>query len=626
MNKHKLLLVFFLLLTGFVSLALMSCDVYATAVVWTDKPDYAPWEAVTIYGSGFNPNTNIDIAITRPDSIVDTGSTMSDTFGGFTYYYVMNGIAGTYTVAATDGVNSATTTFTDSVDFRQYANDLDLWIYSILQSGKSTYYESMSVPQRMIFVDVASTSFDVHTLTLSHEATKGGTHAYDWLTGWNQGNDPPLGYTPWGDDIGPKATAAMCQALHSKTAPYEIYVDVPDDPFVSKDGSTQDRIDAYEAAWGNRQIRICGNQPIASASFTAMYHDVANGGDTGDSFIHYTLTWTSASDQILIELAGHLAISGNPAVNPIAWGVGLGSSQIAGGPYHFKLFDLDDHSLGSQDNQIMGADILIPPAKLTVVKDAVPDDPEDFSYTTGLGAPFSLDDDADPTLSNTEVFLNVAPGMYTVVEGPETWWTLTSIGITGDDDYTSGDTGTRTATIYVDLGENITITFTNARAPPGKASLGNFVWEDLNRNGVQDPLEPGVSGVTASLYRSDGTFVGFTTTDGSGYYSFTDLDPGDYYLVFTLPSGYVFTLRDEGADDAVDSDVDPSTGRTMVINLQAGENDPSWDVGLIKAPVGGVWVPIDKFQLLAPWIGWASSVTVSTIFVVYVNRKKKRRN
>jgi len=263
--------------------------------------------------------------------------------------------------------------------------------------------------------------------------------------------------------------------------------------------------------------------------------------------------------------------------------------------------------------------------KVTVVKDAVPNDPQDFDFTTDLGPSFTLDDDADGTLSNTKIFSNVDAGTYYVTETVPSGWDLTSISFAGDTDGGSSSAGS-TATIDLDPGEQITVIFTNARAPPQKASLGNFVWEDLNGNGVQDPSEPGVFGVTVSLYRSDGTFVGSTTTDGSGYYSFTDLDPGDYYLVFTLPSGYVFTLQDEGADDAVDSDVDPSTGRTMVVNLQAGENDPSWDVGLIKAPVGGVWVPIDKFQLLAPWIGWASSVTVSTIFVVYVNRKKKRRN
>lgn len=43
------------------------------------------------------------------------------------------------------------------------------------------------------------------------------------------------------------------------------------------------------------------------------------------------------------------------------------------------------------------------------------------------------------------------------------------------------------------------------------------------------------------------------------------------------------------------------------------------------APVGGVWVPINKFELLAPWIGLASLITVAAS-VVYVKRRKKEQN
>ncbi|MBK7608862.1 MAG: hypothetical protein IPI18_17550 [Saprospiraceae bacterium] len=31
------------------------------------------------------------------------------------------------------------------------------------------------------------------------------------------------------------------------------------------------------------------------------------------------------------------------------------------------------------------------------------------------------------------------------------------------------------------------------------AAIGNFVWHDLNANGIQDPGEPGISGVSVSL-------------------------------------------------------------------------------------------------------------------------------
>ena len=48
-----------------------------------------------------------------------------------------------------------------------------------------------------------------------------------------------------------------------------------------------------------------------------------------------------------------------------------------------------------------------------VVKDSQPNDPQDFSFTAGGGlspSSFSLDDDADPTLSNTRTFSNIVPG------------------------------------------------------------------------------------------------------------------------------------------------------------------------------------------------------------------------
>jgi len=45
-----------------------------------------------------------------------------------------------------------------------------------------------------------------------------------------------------------------------------------------------------------------------------------------------------------------------------------------------------------------------------------------------------------------------------------------------------------------------------------------------------------------------------------------------------------------------------------------------------SAPVGGFWVPINKTELLAPWIGLASLITVAAASVVYVKHKKKQQN
>jgi uncharacterized repeat protein (TIGR02543 family) len=87
------------------------------AVVWTDKEDYAPEETVTIFGSGFLPNAQVTVSVTRPDSHVDTIYAVTDEYDNFTCTYQLDGIEGVYTVTATDGTNTATTTFTDTARY-----------------------------------------------------------------------------------------------------------------------------------------------------------------------------------------------------------------------------------------------------------------------------------------------------------------------------------------------------------------------------------------------------------------------------------------------------------------------------------------------------------------------------
>jgi hypothetical protein len=120
-------------------------------------------------------------------------------------------------------------------------------------------------------------------------------------------------------------------------------------------------------------------------------------------------------------------------------------------------------------------------------------------------------------------------------------------------------------------------------APPQKASVGDFVWNDQNKNGIQDPGEPGVQGVLVKLFKCDNTFIGQFTTNANGFYQFINLDPGSYFLVFeNLPGGYQFTVKDAG-DDTKDSDVDPSNGRTDCFNLASGQYDPTRDAGIFQS-------------------------------------------
>lgn len=60
-----------------------------------------------------------------------------------------------------------------------------------------------------------------------------------------------------------------------------------------------------------------------------------------------------------------------------------------------------------------------------------------------------------------------------------------------------------------------------ALCPAAPLEIGNRVWQDSDGDGVQDPGEPGLDGVTVELYR-DGVLVGVTTTANGGQYLFND--------------------------------------------------------------------------------------------------------
>jgi plastocyanin len=104
---------------------------------------------------------------------------------------------------------------------------------------------------------------------------------------------------------------------------------------------------------------------------------------------------------------------------------------------------------------------------IRVTKVSSPDDQQDFSFTTTGSdlSDFSLDDDggADSALLDTKLFSGLSPGDYTITEDPVLGWELQTIELTGDDGDSSTSTLTGMATITLDPGEDITVTFTNRK-------------------------------------------------------------------------------------------------------------------------------------------------------------------
>jgi|GEM_PF-2180346 len=131
-------------------------------------------------------------------------------------------------------------------------------------------------------------------------------------------------------------------------------------------------------------------------------------------------------------------------------------------------------------------------------------------------------------------------------------------------------------------------------------SVGDYVWYDGNRDGVQDEGEAPASGVVVNLYDAKGVLVTSTTTDENGFYSFTDLLAGATYTIeFVKPADTVFTLINVG-NDAADSDADLVTGKvtftapTDGFNSATAPDDPKIDAGLIELVSIGDYVWYDR--------------------------------
>jgi uncharacterized repeat protein (TIGR01451 family) len=112
----------------------------------------------------------------------------------------------------------------------------------------------------------------------------------------------------------------------------------------------------------------------------------------------------------------------------------------------------------------------------------------------------------------------------------------------GDEPTTDGDT---------DANSNLTIDFGFYRL-----SLGDQVWYDANNDGYLDAGEVGAPGVEVRLYDGTGTtLLMTTTTDASGYYTFTGLVSGTYVVEIVPPGDYV-SSGDTPTTGDPDSNVD----------------------------------------------------------------------
>ncbi|WP_214534817.1 SdrD B-like domain-containing protein [Staphylococcus pseudintermedius] len=162
------------------------------------------------------------------------------------------------------------------------------------------------------------------------------------------------------------------------------------------------------------------------------------------------------------------------------------------------------------------------------------------------------------------LFEKVKEGEYTIeFETPEGYTpTVTGQG-TADND--SNGTSTK---VTVKDGDDLTIDsgFTQVTPEPPTHNVGDKVWDDLNKDGIQDDNEPGISNVKVTLKDADGNVVDTRTTDANGNYLFENVKEGDYTIEFETPEGYTPTVTGQGTAD------NDSNGTSTKVTVKDGDD------------------------------------------------------
>ena len=437
------------------------------ATITSDLPDYNPGATVTLTGAGWAAGESVDITVND-----DAGQTwtlnsdpdpVADGSGAFTYQFQLpNWFVANYSVTATGTTSgTATTSFTDlsigtydqcsNDDGDGYATGDDgcRWINGNLQSNNSTYFEGDSTVQRLWLTGFAPNTS--HSVRLKYGTTKGGNHAYDFLTTWD-----------WSESW--IAVADRCQGIAGcVTASTESRYAIPQDP-------NANNYDSFLREFVMRGGSITG---VSTPS-------LVSGSYAGDSETVITVNFTvgpsngamcptTGSDRgtcsIALWFGAHVAAQAD-------WGFGSGAGSIPGSPYHVALDAVDSASVGQRDNQMQAN--AIANGNIVIIKNAVPNDAQDFNFNINdggsLSSDFFLDDDNDGTLSNSQSF-NVPPGTWYVSElDIPSNWSLTGLSCavsSGGTSTTLVDLGTGTVTITLDASDTVTCTFTDefAAAP-----------------------------------------------------------------------------------------------------------------------------------------------------------------
>ncbi|MEQ0562305.1 SdrD B-like domain-containing protein [Amycolatopsis sp. NEAU-NG30] len=202
-------------------------------------------------------------------------------------------------------------------------------------------------------------------------------------------------------------------------------------------------------------------------------------------------------------------------------------------------------------------------------------------------------------------------------------WTKPNAGDDAKDSDADPATGcTPDVPLGVGKRENLTL---DAGLVAPRNRIGDFVWSDVNGNGLQDPGEPGVPGIPVVLKDGSGKQLADTKTDRGGKYLFDDLPDGSYKVCFDTGDRKL-TKPDAGPDDTRDSDAQPSDGCTPLVTVgPAKREDLGLDAGLLTASGPAKARPLSSTGFPGDWLAALGGLAVAAGIAALIAARRARR-
>ncbi|MGI8981137.1 MAG: DUF7507 domain-containing protein, partial [Pirellulaceae bacterium] len=480
------------------------------ATVMTDKPDYAPGETADVSASGFQIGEAVQFQVLHTDgtpntgnghhpwSVVDGGPTDLDGQANgniLTAWYVDPDDSANSSFALTaDGQSSglkAATNFTDAgpaADLDHYGNVSGEWLDGNLGTNKANYLEGQSVPDRIVMTGL--TAGTTYSITPCYDTTKGGKHAFDYLTSYDRSVSPdPL---------------AGVSGVGSTPSTFPIPVDAN----VTNGQNGVD--DAPVGPTGGDDItQIPGVFSLYGGTITAVSGYTLSGTYAGDSTTEITVTFTASGTTAVLAWGAHISTRAD-------WGQNNSAVSVSGSPYHMALCGASANfgRVGSQDHQLQSTAIIFP-ARITVIKDVTGgQDPQDFNFSISAAvapqpspATFTLDDDGISATPDTQSFSLTNFTNYTITETLVAGWT-TSITLTDPNGVTT-PVNSNSTTIDLLEGANWTVVFNNFKLTPAL----NIVKNATVPGGTADAAGEVISYTITLQNTGNQTLTGVIVTD-----------------------------------------------------------------------------------------------------------------